>query len=317
MKENLDVSIVIPVYNEQDSLYTLYDNIVTAINRINKSYEIIFIDDGSTDDSWHVIEKLSQKDNNVKGIKFRRNFGKAEALSAGFELAKGSLIFTMDADLQDDPAEIPNFIAKIEEGFDVVSGWKKTRHDPLEKRLPSKLFNAVTSKLSGLKLHDFNCGFKCYRNEVVKELRVYGERHRFLPVLAHQSGFSVAEIPVQHHARQHGVSKYGFERYIRGLLDVITLTFLGAYKKRPSHFFGGTGLLFMLCGGGIDIYIILLKIFTGTIQRKYPLLVAGVMITIVGVQFITLGLLAELIISSNRDSHIMIPSIKNKVNIQS
>jgi len=317
LKENLDVSIVIPVYNEQDSLYTLYDNIVTAINHINKSYEIIFIDDGSTDDSWQVIEKLSQKDNQVKGIKFRRNFGKAEALSAGFELAKGSLVFTMDADLQDDPAEIPNFITKIEEGFDLVSGWKKTRHDPLEKRLPSKLFNAVTSKLSGLKLHDFNCGFKCYRNEVVKELRVYGERHRFLPVLAHQNGFSVAEIPVQHHARKHGVSKYGFERYIRGLLDVITLTFLGAYKKRPSHFFGGAGLLFMLCGGGIDIYIILLKIFTGTIQKKYPLLVAGVMITIVGVQFITLGLLAELIISSNRDSHIMIPSIKNKVNIQS
>ena len=316
MKEkNIDISIVIPVYNEQDSLPTLYNNIIAVIDKINKSYELIFIDDGSSDNSYKIINDLCDKDSNVKALQFRRNSGKSDALSVGFNLAKGSLVFTMDADLQDDPQEIPSFIAKIEEGYDLVSGWKKTRHDPLEKRLPSKLFNAVTSKLSGLKLHDFNCGFKCYRNEVVKDLRVYGERHRFLPVLAFQSGFNIAEIPVQHHARKHGVSKYGFERYIRGLLDVITLTFLGAYKKRPSHFFGGAGLLFMICGGVIDIYIILLKIITGTIQHKYPLLVAGVMITVIGVQFVTLGLLAELIISGNRDSHITIPSIKNKINI--
>ena len=295
-EEIVDISVVIPVYNEQDSIKELCCQISESLNHINKLYEVIFVDDGSTDNSWMVIEELSQKDNRIKGIKFRRNFGKAEALCAGFTSVKSAVVFTMDADLQDDPKEIPRFLEKINEGFDVVSGWKKKRHDPLEKRLPSKFFNAVTSKLSGLKLHDFNCGFKCYRREVLEEIEIYGERHRFIPVLAHQRGFKVAEIEVEHHARIHGKSKYGLERYLRGFIDLITLTFLGRYERRPAHLFGGVGIACVFLGGAIDIYILYIKIFYGEISPRYPLLFLGILFTVVGIQLVTFGLISELLI---------------------
>ena len=269
---NPEVSVVIPLYNEADSIEELYSQLCEVLDEMNILYEIIFVDDGSTDDSWRLIEEMSLHDDRIKGIKFRRNFGKAEALSAGFSIANGQIIFTMDADLQDDPKEIPRFIKKIDEKYDVVSGWKKKRHDPLEKRLPSKLFNAVTSKLSGLKLHDFNCGFKCYRKEVINEIEIYGERHRFIPVLAYQRGFKVAEIEVEHHARLHGVSKYGFERYLRGLIDLITLTFLGRYERRPAHLFSGMGVACAFFGGIIDIYILYIKIIYGEARWRKRLL---------------------------------------------
>ncbi len=305
MEQNpTDISIIIPVYNEQDSLAELHSRIDAVLIALNKSYEVVFIDDGSTDASWQVIEELSRSFPQVRAIQFRRNFGKSEALAAGFERVRGEIVFTMDADLQDDPKEIPNFIAKLNEGFDVVSGWKQKRHDPLEKRLPSKLFNAVTSYLSGVKLHDFNCGFKCYHNDVIKEIEVYGERHRFIPVLAHQRGFKTGELVVEHHARKHGKSKYGFERYVRGLLDLITLVFLTGYAKRPGHFFGSIGLLTLLAGFVIDMYIVYIKIRFGAIAPRYPLMFVGILLTIVGVQFITFGLLAELLLSRSKEGHI-------------
>jgi glycosyltransferase involved in cell wall biosynthesis len=297
------ISLVIPVYNEADSLNELYKQVVAAVKPLDAEYEVIFVDDGSRDGSWERITDLHQDDSHVRGLRFRRNFGKSDALAAGFAAVRGDIVFTLDADLQDDPKEVPRFLSKLDEGYDLVSGWKKERKDPLEKRLPSKLFNAVTSWVSGVKLHDFNCGFKCYRSEVVKQIHVYGERHRFMPVLAAQEGFRIGEIPVEHHARKHGVSKFGWERYARGLLDLITLSFLGMYRKRPAHFFGGIGLLLLLAGVVIDVYIILLKIVTSTIQGRYPLLLAGLLLTIVGVQFVTFGLLSELLVSRERESH--------------
>ena len=310
---NPEVSVVIPLYNEADSIEELYSQLCEVLDEMNILYEIIFVDDGSTDDSWRLIEEMSLHDDRIKGIKFRRNFGKAEALSAGFSIANGQIIFTMDADLQDDPKEIPRFIKKIDEKYDVVSGWKKKRHDPLEKRLPSKLFNAVTSKLSGLKLHDFNCGFKCYRKEVINEIEIYGERHRFIPVLAYQRGFKVAEIEVEHHARLHGVSKYGFERYLRGLIDLITLTFLGRYERRPAHLFSGMGVACAFFGGIIDIYILYIKIIYGEISPRYPLLFLGILLTIVGVQLITFGLLSELLIVQSKKEKSTTYSIEKKL----
>ena len=310
---NPEVSVVIPLYNEADSIEELYSQLCEVLDEMNILYEIIFVDDGSTDDSWRLIEEMSLHDDRIKGIKFRRNFGKAEALSAGFSIANGQIIFTMDADLQDDPKEIPRFIKKINEKYDVVSGWKKKRHDPLEKRLPSKLFNAVTSKLSGLKLHDFNCGFKCYRKEVINEIEIYGERHRFIPVLAYQRGFKVAEIEVEHHARLHGVSKYGFERYLRGLIDLITLTFLGRYERRPAHLFSGMGVACAFFGGIIDIYILYIKIIYGEISPRYPLLFLGILLTIVGVQLITFGLLSELLIVQSKKEKSTTYSIEKKL----
>ena len=240
------VSIVIPVYNEEESLKLLYEKI---IENIPEQYEreIIFVNDGSTDKSVEVIKKLIMQDTQVHLISFRKNFGKAMALETAFRNAKGDIIITMDADLQDDPIEIPNFLAKIEEGYDLVSGWKKHRQDPLEKRLPSKLFNKVTAKLSGVELHDFNCGFKAYRREVTESIDVYGELHRYIPVLAHRKGFRITEIVVHHNKRQYGKSKYGFERYLRGLFDSLTVAFLGKYYDRPMHLFGKGGLRVPCC----------------------------------------------------------------------
>lgn len=240
------ISIVIPVFNEQDSICELYNNIITNLrivvsNELIADYEIWFVSDGCTDNSEQVIKELIENDKKVHLIVFRKNFGKAAALQSGFYHANGDIVVTMDADLQDDPAEISRFIEKLDEGYDLVSGWKFNRHDPLEKRLPSKLFNKVTSTLSGVKLHDFNCGFKAYRKEVVKSIDIYGEMHRYIPVLANRKGFRITEITVTHHKREHGKSKYGLERYLRGLFDSMTTSFLSKFYDRPMYFFGRIG----------------------------------------------------------------------------
>jgi len=235
MKNNL-LSIVIPVLNEEESLRELYRSIEEQVLRTGYDFEVIFIDDGSTDTSWSVISDLITKTSGkVQGVRFRRNFGKARALSTGFEMAKGEIVFTMDADLQDDPKEIPHFIEKLRQGYDIVSGWKKVRNDPWHKVLPSRVFNKLLSTLVGVELHDHNCGFKCYRKEVVKSLNLYGEMHRMVPSLASINGFRSTEIVVQHHARQFGQSKYGVKRFARGFLDMLTVTFLKNYRERPLH----------------------------------------------------------------------------------
>lgn len=295
-----DVSVVIPLKNEAESLETLYEKIVENISPLGLSFEIIFVDDGSTDDSFSIIKKLNNRDNRVKGIRFRRNFGKSSALSAGFKLAKGDIVITMDADLQDDPVEIPRFIEMINKGYDVVSGWKKVRYDPISKTLPSKLFNKLTSIVTGVKIHDFNCGFKAYRNEVVKSLDIYGELHRYIPALAYGKGFSVGEIVVTHHPRKYGKSKYGWERLFKGFLDLFTVVFLTRFIKRPMHVFGSAGFILFLIGFVIDLYLVIHKFLTGALIGNRPLLMLGVLCMILGIQSLSIGLLGEMI---NNISH--------------
>ncbi len=291
----LDLSIVIPLMNEQDSLLQLHQELTTALASTHKSYELIFIDDGSRDKSYDVLQSIHEQDQNVEVIKFRRNFGKAAALQAAFDIAQGEYVFTMDADLQDDPKEIPRFLEKLEEGYDIVSGWKENRLDPVDKTLPSKLFNWTTRKISGLELNDFNCGFKVYRREVLDHINLYGELHRYIPVLAFWKGFTVGEIPVEHRAREHGVSKYGFERMFKGLFDLLTIYFTRKYERRPLHVFGFLGLIFGLVGTMALAYLSLLWIFgMGPIGTR-PLLFFGILSVIFGAQLVSFGLLAEMI----------------------
>jgi len=286
------VSFIIPVYNEEESLPLLHDGIV---KNVGTEYEIIFIDDGSTDKSCEVVRGLHEKDNNVRLLAFRKNFGKAAALQAGFTACSGDIVITMDADLQDEPTEIPKFIEKISEGYDVVSGWKQKRNDPLEKRLPSKLFNAVVSKLSGVKLNDFNCGFKAYRKEVIKSINVYGELHRYIPVLAYRKGFNITEISVLHNARQFGKSKYGIKRYLRGFFDSLSIAYLSKYYDKPMHFFGKIGLLSGFFGFTICSYLVV-RWFMGHSIGDRPLLMLGVLLIMVGLQFFFTGLLADILV---------------------
>lgn len=296
------LSIVIPVKDEQDSLEVLTKKIAEEIEKLKADYsaEIIYIDDGSTDESWDIICRLAEQHQGViKGIRFRRNFGKSLALEAGFRHAKGDIIFTMDADLQDDPQEILKFIEALNNGHDMVSGWKKKRHDPLGKTIPSRFFNKVTAKLTGVPLHDFNCGFKAYKREVVESIHLYGELHRYIPVLAHDYGFKVGEIEVQHHSREHGVSKYGFERYARGLLDLITVLSTTRWLNKPGHLFGGIGILAGMLGSGILLYLFIVWILGyGPIGNR-PLLTFGVLLTVTGVQLVSLGIIAEFFIKIN------------------
>ena len=242
------LSIVIPVYNEEESLEELIRQIEAVCEKENYEKEVIFVDDGSKDTSWEVIRKLAADRPYIHAVRFRRNFGKAAALEAGFAQVKGDFVMTMDADLQDDPAEIPNFLAKMAEGYDVVSGWKKVRHDPWHKVYPSRLFNKTVSWLTGVKLHDHNCGMKCYRGEVLKEVAIYGERHRFIPVLAGARGFRVSEVVIQHRARQFGVSKYGFSRFLKGFMDLLSVKLATTYGQRPLHVLGGTAIILLLIG---------------------------------------------------------------------
>ena len=296
----VEISIVIPLLNEEESLRPLMDKVRETMAAYGRSYEVIFIDDGSTDGSMRVLEELHATHPGVVVIQFRRNFGKAAAYSAGFPQAAGQTIITMDADLQDDPAEIPNLIAKLNEGYDLVSGWKKVRLDPFRKTIPSKFFNWVTGRVSGISIHDFNCGLKAYRRQVVADVKIYGELHRYIPVLAHLEGYRIGEISVQHHARQFGTTKYGSGRLLKGFLDLLTVMFLGKYMARPLHLFGTLGVMLGILGMGINAYIASLWLQTKTIQHRYPLLFLGVLFTVLGVQIVCTGLLADMIARSAR-----------------
>jgi glycosyltransferase involved in cell wall biosynthesis len=278
----------------------LYDELESALQPLGRSWEAVYVDDGSTDGSFASLTRLHNAHDNVRVIRLRRNFGKAAALAAGFAHAEGDVVVTIDADLQDDPAEIPRLLAKLDEGFDLVSGWKAHRRDPVTRRVLSKIFNWVTGRVSGLRLHDLNCGLKAYRAEVVRGLRLYGELHRFIPVLAHYRGHRIAELPVNHRPREHGRSRYGVERYVRGFLDLLTVSFIGRYRYRPLHLFGGLGLLLGALGFGVLLYLTVLKIDGHAIGQR-PLLFLGVLLMVVGLQFFSLGLISELITSQHEE----------------
>ena len=294
-----EISLVIPVFNEEGSLRTLYDALVSQLENIGKSFEIVFVDDGSTDRSGEILKELQSRDRRVVVIRFRRNFGKSAALSAGFSASRGDLVFTMDADLQDDPAELPSFLAKIEEGFDLVSGWKFKRRDPLSKRIPSKIFNLVTSLITGVRIHDFNCGFKLYRGEVARSLRIYGELHRYLPALVHWKGYRVTEIKVCHHKRSFGKSKFGGSRLVKGFLDLITVLFLNRYIRRPLHLFGTMGSLFCLVGFSIGCYFVYYWFIHKNIGGRVPLLLFAIFLMLSGIQLISTGLIGEMLAGSS------------------
>lgn len=290
----MDLSIIIPLYNEEGSLEELIGQIFQVINKTGLVYEVCFIDDGSTDNSLQKLIQLHKDRSMLKILSFRKNYGKSAALSEGFKLASGKIIITMDADLQDDPAEIPNLIDKINTGYDLVSGWKKKRFDPLGKTLPSKFFNFITARLTGIKIHDFNCGLKAYRREVIKEIPVYGSLHRYLPVLAHWKGFAVGEVVVQHHPRKYGVTKYGIRRFFDGFFDLFTVLFLTRYRQKPLHLFGFFGLGSLSLGFIISLYLSVLW-FMGYGIGHRPLLFLGVLLMIVGMQSFSIGLIGEMI----------------------
>jgi glycosyltransferase involved in cell wall biosynthesis len=294
------VSIVVPVHNEEPSLAALLDEITDVMDALGRPWEIVFVDDGSTDGSFAELARLRESHEAVRIVRLRRNFGKAAALAAGFTHARGEAVVTMDSDLQDDPAEIPRLLAKLEEGFDLVSGWKARRRDRWSRRALSRIFNRVTGLLTGVRLHDLNCGLKIYRREVVQDIDLYGELHRFMPVLAHFRGFSVTELPVNHRPREHGRSRYGLERCVRGFLDLLTVLFLGRYRYRPLHLFGGVGLLLGAVGFAICAYLSALKL-TGAAIGHRPLLTLGALLIIVGIQFLFFGLVSEMLTSQHAE----------------
>ena len=293
----MDVSIVIPLLNESESLGELYAWIERVMTTEGLSWEAIFIDDGSKDSSWEIIEGLSAKDSRVKGVRFRRNYGKSAALYCGFERAEGDVVITMDADLQDSPDEIPALYRMItEEGYDMVSGWKRKRHDPKAKTLPSKFFNATCRAVSGIRLHDFNCGLKAYRNKVVKSIEVYGEMHRYIPILAKKAGFGkIGEKEVTHYARKFGHSKYGWERMLKGYLDLITVMFVSRYGRSPMYFFGGAGTLMFLLGFVAIVWIVVEKFALGLPLTNQPLFYMSLVAIVLGVMLFLAGFLGELI----------------------
>jgi len=298
-----DLSIIVPLYNEEESLRELTDWIGRVCAENKFTYEVILVDDGSSDNSWKVIEGLSKKNQNLKGIRFRRNYGKSAALNKGFEAASGEIVITMDADLQDSPDEIPELAGMIREGgFDLVSGWKKKRHDPIGKTAPSKFFNWITRKISRIKIHDFNCGLKAYRKEVIKNIEVYGEMHRYIPVIAKWAGFyKISEKVVQHQARKYGVTKFGIERLIKGFLDLLSITFISKFGKRPMHLFGTLGSLLFFIGFIIGIYLAIAKYFYEAYKMtERPLFYFGLLAMIIGSQLFVTGFLAEMI---SRNSH--------------
>jgi glycosyltransferase involved in cell wall biosynthesis len=301
----MDISIVIPLYNEDESLPELHDWIKRVMEANNFSYEVIFVDDGSTDRSWEVIQEISKTNQHVRGIKFRRNYGKSAGLNVGFEATKGDIVITMDADLQDSPDEIPVLFKRMkEEKLDIISGWKKKRYDPLTKTIPTKLFNWATRKMSGINnLHDFNCGLKAYRSAVVKNIEVYGEMHRYIPVIAKWSGFKkIEEQVVEHRARKYGVTKFGLSRFVNGFLDLLSIFFVGKFQKRPMHFFGTIGTLSFLTGFIISFYIIgekLYRIYEGKQMGRdvtaQPLFYIALTMAIIGVQLFLTGFIAEMV----------------------
>jgi glycosyltransferase involved in cell wall biosynthesis len=292
------LSLVIPVYNEADSLAPLVGETDEALATYGVPYEIVFVDDGSTDGSFDVLRELAETRDDLRVIRLRRNFGKAAALSHGFEAVRGDIVVTMDGDRQDDPAEIAGLTAPLSQGYDLVSGWKQRRQDPLNKTLPSKLFNWTVRKASGIPLHDFNCGLKAYKRDVVDTISVYGELHRYIPVVAAQAGFRVTEVKVNHRRRTAGHSKYGWQRYLRGYLDLLTVMFLGRYQHRPQHLFGGLGTLLIVLGVLVELYMTVDKLVFGHPIGQRPLLLLGALLIIVGVQLLSLGLIGELIANS-------------------
>jgi glycosyltransferase involved in cell wall biosynthesis len=278
----------------------LYDEVQAALDPLGGEWEAVLVDDGSTDGSFAALTRLHARAPNVRVVRLRRNFGKAAALAAGFRQSRGDVIVTLDADGQDDPAEIPRLLAKLDEGFDLVSGWKTKRRDPWRRRLLSRIFNSVTGRISGIRLHDMNSGLKAYRAEVVRGMPLYGELHRFIPVLAHYHGFRVAELPVHHRPRGHGRSRYGLERYLRGFFDLLTVTFMGRYRHRPLHLFGGLGLALGFVGFVICLYLTILW-FAGHAIGHRPLLTLGVLLVLVGMQFLSLGLIGEMITTHHEE----------------
>lgn len=304
-----DLSVVVPVFDEAESLPELTRRIADVCEGAGYTFDVWLVDDGSRDGSWSVIEALAERDGRFRGVRFKRNYGKSAALAVGFERASGRYVVTMDADLQDDPAEIPGLVAALEgtDGkggpYDLVSGWKRTRHDPMSKTIPSRFFNAVTRYSSGIALHDFNCGLKIYRNAVVKAVRVYGELHRYVPLLAKWEGYGrIGEKAVEHHARRFGRTKFGFERFVRGFLDLISVVFLTRFAARPMHFFGTLGSLAFLGGFVISLWISIEKVFYGKPIGDRPLLLLGVGLIVVGVQMFTTGLLGESIIQPRMEN---------------
>lgn len=296
------ISIVIPVLDEAESLEQLHAELDAVARKHDYKLDIIFVDDGSTDKSWSLIQSLAKRDSRVHGIRFRRNFGKAAALSAGFDAAQGDLVMTLDSDLQDDPKEIPRFIEKLSEGSDVVSGWKQVRHDPWHKVWPSHVFNWLVRRMTGVQLHDINCGMKCYRREVLHEVRLYGEMHRFVPALAAARGFRICEISIDHRPRQHGKSKYGFQRFYKGFLDLLTVVFLTGFGQRPQHLLGGFGLAAFLLGAVGMTYLAVMWCVTRSLHGMEPLHVSSTAMlyyslggVLLGGQLISMGFLAELI----------------------
>lgn len=315
MKEKIQITVVIPLYNEEESLPELHDWLVRVLEKNNFSYELLFVDDGSKDDSWEVVKDLKKKNEYVRGIKFQRNYGKSAALQKGFEAAQGDVVITMDADLQDSPDEIPELYTMItKEGYDLVSGWKKKRYDPLSKTIPTKLYNWTARKLSGIYLHDFNCGLKAYKKVVVKSIELYGDMHRYVPVLAKYAGFSkIGEKVVQHQARKYGVTKFGLNRFVNGPLDLLSVVFMGKFGKKPMHFFGAIGKLLFIIGFILALYLGVDKLIALISQRPARLLAdraeffISLTTMIIGAQFFLAGFVAELIgrTSSSRNVYLV------------
>lgn len=310
MEFKKDLSIVISLFNEEESLTELVRWIESVMDKEGYAYEIIMVDDGSNDGSWNIVRKLSEKNSNIRGISFRRNYGKSAALFHGFKAAEGKVVVTMDADLQDSPEEIPEMFRMVtEDGYDIVSGWKKQRFDnKLTKNLPSKLYNWTARKITGIKLHDMNCGLKAYRNEVVKNIEVYGEMHRYIPYLAKNAGFGrITEKPVQHQKRKYGVSKFGLERFVNGFLDLISLWFLSTFGKKPMHFFGFTGILMFLTGGFMTLWIIIEKLIQQSNGLKFrpvtdqPLFYLALVAVILGFQLFLAGFICEMVSRNSND----------------
>lgn len=308
----VEISVVVPLFNEEESLKELTARIEDALEEF--SFELIFVDDGSNDRSWEQITGLSEEKKYIKAIRLRKNYGKSSALQAGFDHVSGSYVITLDADLQDDPFEIPGMLKKLDEGYDLVSGWKRKRHDPITKTIPSRFFNTVTRWTTGINLNDFNCGLKAYRREVIDNIRLYGELHRYIPLLAKWQGFGrITEQEVKHHPRKFGKTKFGFSRFMNGFLDLITLLFVGRYMQRPMHFFGTAGFIFSAVGFAINAYIAILKIFYGVPIGNRPLFFLGILLLVVGVQLFSIGFLGEMI-NKNREKSFK-PGISNKIGL--
>ena len=308
-ENNIVYSVVIPVFNEAESLQELCDKLKLVFEKLGEPFELIFVNDGSSDDSHRLLKELYSQGKKVRVIDFRRNYGKSAALRAGFNMAKGGKIITIDADLQDDPNEIPKMLDALKNGLDLVSGWKQKRKDPLNKVLASKIFNLLLRLFVGIKLHDINCGLKIYKREVVEEINLYGDLYRFLPVFAHQKGFNVGEVKVAHYPRKHGRSKFSSKKFISGFIDFLTILMLTKYFKKPAHFFGTIGMILFGLGFLVGLYVTIIKLITGITGGRIPLLLFSVLAIIIGIQFISLGLVGEIVVAQKKEDTYFIKEV--------